>query len=369
MAWTAMLLTLGLVGVTTGSALAQSSRASGRPWIGIYMQDLSSELRDGVNYDGDGVLVSGVVDNSPAERAGLQKRDVIVSINSRSVSDSDELRNLISNARIGQTVAVGIVRDGARRTLSVRLADWPEGESGEDYMVPTPDAARSPRAPSTPRAPSVRRFETNGDGDSFETPDGDVFMLRGMGRGRLGVRIENLSDDLSGYFGVPDGKGVLIMQVMKDTPAERAGIKAGDVIIRVGDRTVEGTDDLTRALRDEEGKVTITVVRKGVRRTFEPELEKGSSDGHTFYWNGDDMKMGDLGDLRGLREKIRSEVDREGLRKGTMRITPVPRLTPLPRIAPAPRASEDSSEELRQLREELRELRRKLEELEKNPRE
>jgi serine protease Do len=95
-----------------------------------------------------------------------------------------------------------------------------------------------------------------------------------MGRGRLGVRTENLSSDLAPYFDAPPGGGALVMEVLKDTPAERAGIKAGDVIVRVGDEKISDADDLIRTMRSAPaGRLSVTVMRHGSRRTFEPEIE------------------------------------------------------------------------------------------------
>jgi membrane-associated protease RseP (regulator of RpoE activity) len=101
--------------------------------------------------------------------------------------------------------------------------------------------------------------------------------MNGMGRGRLGVRAEDLSSDLAPYFDAPSGSGALVMEVLKDTPAERAGLKAGDVVIRVGDQRISGADDLVRTLREApEGRISMTVLRHGSRRTFEPELGQAS---------------------------------------------------------------------------------------------
>jgi C-terminal processing protease CtpA/Prc len=146
-------------------------------------------------------------------------------------------------------------------------------------------------------------------------------MMRWMGRGRLGVRVEPLNPDLAGYFNVPDGKGVLVVEVMKDTPAEKAGVKAGDVITRVGDHPVVDAEDLARELGNEAGKVSLAVVRKGARRTIEAEIEKQErvvrirrGDG-TMRLNDDHMMHGgmisqrDLDELRRQIEDLRRQVE------------------------------------------------------------
>jgi len=90
----------------------------------------------------------------------------------------------------------------------------------------------------------------------------------------LGIYLQPLTEQLRDYFRVKDGKGVLISEVVKDSPADEAGLKAGDVIIAVGDEDIEGQDDVVEAIRErEEGEeVEIVVVRKGRKKTLTAEL-------------------------------------------------------------------------------------------------
>jgi serine protease Do len=194
------------------------------------------------------------VEGGPAGKAGVQKGDVIVGLNTATVASSSDLSEAIGAMKVGQTVSVRIVRDGQRRTLSAKLAERPQDEM---------EWSDAPDAPGH-----------KGDDDFdfyFDRAMPGISMFGGF-RGRLGVRIENLNADLGSYFGVPDGKGVLVVEVLKDTPAEKAGVKAGDVITKVGDRKVQSSDDLVSALRDAEKKVTLTVTRKNASRTIESEL-------------------------------------------------------------------------------------------------
>ena len=158
---------------------------------------------------------------------------------------------------------------------------------------------------------------------------GSDFVFRGMGRGRLGVRAEDLSADLAPYFDAPAGSGALVMEVLKDTPAQKAGIKAGDVITRIGDEKVADAEDLIQAVRKTpEGKVSVTVLRRGVKRTLEPELE---AEPRAWLGTGRDFTV-------------------MGPRDGRIMIRRDP-------------GSDSMREELRELREEMRDLRQKLEKL------
>jgi len=143
------------------------------------------------------------------------------------------------------------------------------------------------------------------------------------------VRIEDLNADLAPYFSVPDGKGALIVEVLKDTPAEKAGLKAGDIIKQVDDRKISDTDELSQALRDaDRDTVSITVTRKGVKRTVKAELEEPRS-----------MRIGSSHDYMVLRPRANTRVI-------------------------VPRRDDGSSDELKELREEVRQLREKVNRLE-----
>ncbi len=324
------------------------TEAAEQGWLGVSTQELSSGLRAGLEYDGEGVLVTRVVDNSPADRAGVRKGDILVSFNSRALSTPDQLRELVTDAGPGRTVALRIVRDGDRRTLSVALESRDgDSNSWEAPTPPTPPAA--PHGVWTQKAPKAPEdmdehmkglmggmhwegMRGMGGDDALDrrivirTPE-----LPGMGRGRLGVRIETLNPDLASALGSGSTRGVLVLEVLGGTAAEKAGIKAGDIIVSVARESVSDTEDLVSALRNEEGAVSIGVLRRGVKRTIEATLE-GAPRVMRFKSGDGQLGLGRLKEIDRPRIRMERDADREGLR-----------------------------EELEQLRSELRELRRELE--------
>ncbi|MEO5988168.1 MAG: PDZ domain-containing protein [Candidatus Eisenbacteria bacterium] len=342
------LVCLALLAMTALHAPATAQTARGG-WLGVSTQDLSSGLREGLDYEGDGVLVTRVVDGSPAERAGVRNGDILFSFNSRTLTSPEQLRTLVADSAPGRTVALGIVRDGRRRTLSAELTAR-EDESGA-WEAPTPPTApmtpRGSRTPRTPRAPREPEIHIWKDGkeldpdqlhDGFEMGDGDRkrIVIRtpsgvGAGRGRLGVRVESLNPDLAQALGDGSGRGVLVLEVMDGTAAQKAGIKAGDIIVSVDREAVSNTDELVSALKNEDGRVSIGVVRRGVKRTIEANLEDAP---RMMRFNNGDGQLG-LGRLREMerpRVRVEQDMDREELRK-----------------------------ELERLRSELRDLKRELE--------
>ena len=267
----AALLLLGLAGAPRP---AQVQERAG--WLGVYTQRIDENLRDGIGHDGDGVLVTRVVNDSPADRAGIRRGDVISAFAGRSVDSPSELMSAVRARRSGESVNVIVYRDGDRRSVSVRLGARPSGSDDDDdswdddddrvFRAPTP-----PVPPAPPAAPREPRFER------FDFPEGS-WMFSGMGRGRLGVRVEEVNEEMADALGVGSGEGVLIVEVIDDTPAKRAGLRAGDVIVRVEDREIDDVSDLTSELREREaGPVSLTVVRRGDRRQVTATLERSRS--------------------------------------------------------------------------------------------
>jgi C-terminal processing protease CtpA/Prc len=319
-------LLLAMIGVTAGRALAQSNETA---WLGVTTQEITSDLREGLDYQGTGVLVNRVSEDGPADRAGVRNGDVIVSFNSRTVAKPEDLTRMVRAGRVGQSVTLAIVRDGQRRTLTAKLAAMPDDESDRDSWNDDDDTPTPPPTPRAPRAPRAYTFDWNG-GDSFDLPNG-VWTMRSS-RGRLGVQVQPINAGLADALGVTGGKGVLVMDVVRDTPAERAGIRAGDVIVSVGDRSIEDVSDLQRALEGG-GKMSVTVVRKGARRTLQADIERrSSSNGYTLRRGGTVFRMPNLRMYGNLDGDGMSSKDRDAM-----------------------------EQELRQLRDEVRDLKRKLE--------
>src|SRR5262249_42423088 len=127
-----LLLVVGVAGAATTSkapeAAAPQAAASQDAWLGGYTQTLTAQLREGPNDSGAGALVSRVVEDSPAAKAGVQKGDVIVGLNTTTIESSSDLTDAIGKLKVGQSVSVRIVRDGTRRTVNAKLVARPEDD-------------------------------------------------------------------------------------------------------------------------------------------------------------------------------------------------------------------------------------------------
>lgn len=319
-----------------GAAIAQS----GNGWLGVSTQSVTEELRDALDLRSDGVLVNRVVSGSPADRAGIRKGDVITAVNGRSVESPDELADVIRSQSAGSTASVRVARRSGSQTITVRLGNRSEARMGDRDDDEDWKDAPTPGTPA-PGRPDIHVWKNGkevdpGDDDfkNFKMPDmrtfrgfGDMNGMQFNMRPRLGVRLQKMNSDLGGYFGGTNGRGALVVEVVEDSPAERAGIKAGDVIIAVGSTNIDDPDDLIRAIADEEGRTSLTLVRRGSRRTVEAEL-------------GDRSRQSDTWRLRDGR---------------------APRAPRAP-AAPELKRDDDSDRQIQELRDEIRELRKQLDE-------
>lgn len=250
-------------------------------WLGITMQDIDAELAEALDLsEGEGILVNSVIDDSPADKAGLVDGDVIVAFAGEEIEDTGDLSRAVRKTRPGDEVEVEVLRDGARRTIAVTVGE---------------------------REPQVHVWSDRDDGDVllYSTP-GKMKGLKGwhtlmLGEhGYLGVKMQDLNEQLGDYFGVTDGQGVLITEVIEDGPAAEAGLKAGDIIMKLGTERIAETDDIYDYLRDrEEGdEVTVTVLRDRRERDIAVTLGEAPDD---LLWFDDDHDVMVLPHLNGLR--------------------------------------------------------------------
>lgn len=342
---------------------ARAAEPSGTSWLGVYTQEITPELRDGLNYNGQGVLIRRVVQDSPAERAGFERGDVIVKVGSRSVSTPDQLAELVRSTPAGKPVAIELMRDGQRKVLDVTLDEGPpavtESEGEGEEMAPTPpeppDSSEQPETPETPRAPRPQRMhmQLNGRDYDFDMPNIDPGMLM-VGRGRLGVRVESLNPDLASYFGPRDTKGALVIDVSEDSPAEKAGVRPGDVITQVGTHKIESADDLVEAVSSSEGKVSLSLVRHGSREKLEATL--GPMPRAMRLRNGPEGFIWRVNPDTGDRERVWSWRQRTGPGGSTEGPNVRRRVT-----IDDGTSMEQMRKELDQLRQELKDLRQQLE--------
>jgi len=236
----------------------------GGTFLGIYAEDISREnmARYGIR-EVRGVGVTNVVKDSPAGKAGLRKDDVIVRFDGDSVTSTRKLNRLVEECSPDQTVRLTISRGGAEQEVSATLSK--RGSPGGLLR----GALRDDLLRGIERS-----WRQVAPGEDFKINPGDGNFMFAFANRRIGISTQSLTKQLADYFGAKDG-GILITSVSENSPAAKAGLKAGDVITTVDGEKVASPGDISRAInKKDDGDVSLTVLRDHSSRTVKVTPEK-----------------------------------------------------------------------------------------------
>ncbi len=258
------------VGFAVSTVAAQGSGDSQerpvRPRV-MMLDGRGAQIGVHVNDVTEGVRIEEVDQDGPASKAGLQAGDIVVEFDGERVRSARQFSRLIQETAEGRSVALGIMRDGKRQVLNVT----PESRAfgfGFDSDLLQREIARSMRDVE----PRLRELEPKLREFRFKF---DALPRITSPRARLGVQLNELTPQLSEYFGAKDG-GVLVTSVTPDSPAAKAGLKAGDVITSIDGGRVRRTEDLIDQLRDKDGDVTVGILRDKQESSVKATLEETS---------------------------------------------------------------------------------------------
>ena len=256
-------------------------------YLGVQTQEVTKDnfAKFGLR-DVRGVAVEKVLDNSPAQSAGLQNGDVIVRFNGEEVTGTRKLTRLISEVAPDHQAKVTVVRGGSEREIAVTVAKRPgmQFENGNFDWKVFPPGGEMPKMPdlwklkdSIPDASKLKELYGAPGFQVAPNGDGNVFIWRNGASRQIGVGLTPLTKQLGEYFGVPDGSGLLINSVRENSPAAKAGLKAGDIIVEVDGKPVKGDFDIMRTLNEKkDGDIELTIIRDRNRQTIRvtPEAVK-----------------------------------------------------------------------------------------------
>jgi serine protease Do len=212
-------------------------------YLGIGGLDISPDRAKALNLKEErGVEVSSLAEDGPAAKAGIKQGDVVLEFNGQPVEGTAQFQRLVRETPVGRQVKITVWRSGGRQTLTATV-----GENKQTTVFGPGDGSWNFNMPEIPPMPNIEipRFQM-----SLQNP-----ML-----GIVGESLER-EDQLAEFFGVQEG--VLVRSVKKGSAAEKAGLKAGDVITKVDDSKVTSSAEITRVLRGLKSKKTfgLTVVR------------------------------------------------------------------------------------------------------------
>jgi serine protease Do len=286
--------------IRQGTAPAVEVLRDNGPRLGVQIRDLEkNELVKLKLTSLNGVAVVEVTKGSAAERAGVKPNDVVVQFDGENVRSTQQLTRLVRETVPGRTVKMALIRDGRRFEVEVTPTVAPapadvlinrdevrgdierEMQALRDQLRQYRNDRRMPApalpAPLTPDESQLLRQWTfpPGTEDAWrrfgeEYPRSLDRLLSPAGV-RLGVRVQELTPELATYFGVNDG--VLVSTVDADTPAAKAGLKAGDVITAIDGKAVTSAAQMVERLRDKAGEVTISLTRDKKSLTLKATLD------------------------------------------------------------------------------------------------
>ena len=233
-----------------------SEDSSTGSYLGVDISDVSTERLSALKLKEEkGVEVTMVDQDAPAGKAGIKEHDVILSMNGTSIESQVQLKRMIRETPPGRVVTFGISRDGQPMTIKVQLADrrkqyaW-EGPKMKDFHVEIPSISINP---------------------DIEIPQINVVVVRSSARS--GLMVENITPQLGEFFGVKDGNGVLVRAVEKGSRGEKAGFRAGDIIVKINDKPVHDTGDFTDVMHSRDtGTVSVGVIRDKKEQNLNLEL-------------------------------------------------------------------------------------------------
>ncbi len=207
-------------------------------YLGVNIREIDTERAKELKLREEaGVEITRIVEDSPAAKAGLKVGDVVLAYNGQQVEGMEQFSRFVRETPPGRDVKLLISRDGNTQTLTARIGTRKSVPFAVSSMPRIEMPAIAPTMPDLPRA---------------------LMMWRSS---MLGIEAEALHGQMADFFGVKEG--VLVRSVMKDTPAAKAGLKAGDVVLKIDDTRVATPNDISSAVRSMRDKKTfaITIMR------------------------------------------------------------------------------------------------------------
>ena len=231
----------------------------GSGFLGVYAENINRENMGRYRMSQvRGVGVTQVVKDSPAEKAGLRKDDVILRIDGENVNSVRKLNRLVSEMAPDHSIRINVSRGGAEQEVTATI-----GKRTNSSMV-----FGGPSRTWKWEGPFFNKK------DLLEN-EGDLTFLLGNSR-RIGVSTMALTKQLADYFGITGGQGLLVTSVTENSPAANAGVRAGDVITAVDGEAVDSSGDLSRVInRKKEGDVTLTIIRNRAQQTIRVTPKEG----------------------------------------------------------------------------------------------
>src|SRR6184192_3308030 len=350
-----LVVTLAVITFTARGSSAQlgetfgfsSDDSGGSSYLGVDTRNVTTDrMADLKLKEERGVEITMVDQDAPAGKAGLKERDVILTVNGTEVESVEQLRRMIHEIPPGRMVTLSISRDGQPVTIKAQLASRKSG-----FALANDGKAFKFAMPAMPAMPAIPAL-----------PDMDipVSVVVVHSSARSGLMVENLTPQLADFFGAKQGKGILVRSVDKGSRAEKAGFRAGDVIIKINGDPIHDSGDFTHAIHGRKtDSVNVGIIRDKKEQTLTltlPERKQSEFFGESFDIPDVNAEMDiDLSQVREEMTRIKPELERAA-REVRMETADIERLKPeLEKAAnELCRHKEEFQRQMRELQEELR---------------
>ena len=259
-------------------AMGEAHGHAAQGYLGIDMRDVSEDQLGALKLkEARGAEITNLDHDGPACKAGMRMHDVILQMNGLVVENEDQLRKMLRDMPVGRSVSFVISRDGQTQTMTMQTADrrtvglqaWEQ-----HYTVPAPGPSGVVRTSSFLDSKSANAAAPKEHRDLLGT---ETIILSSS---FTGAKLEVMGPQLAEFFGATGGAGLLVRSVDGNSPAEEAGMKAGDVVVKINSISVANGTDWTRTVHDNKGKpVPVVVLRDKHEQTLTltPDGKKRSS--------------------------------------------------------------------------------------------
>ncbi|MBW1702238.1 MAG: DegQ family serine endoprotease [Deltaproteobacteria bacterium] len=196
-----------------------------RGWLGVMIQKVTPELKDKFKLkDEKGALVADVTAGGPAEKAGIKRGDVIISFDGKRIHEMNDLPFIVGATTIGKTVMVDVIRNGRKKPLKVKIGELKEEKESQEVAKAKPP---------------------------------------------LGMTVEEITPQLAGSLGLSQTSGLVVVQVERNSPAEEAGLKQGDIILEVDQVPAKDLEQFLKKIREyKEGNTVLFLIKRGSKTLY-----------------------------------------------------------------------------------------------------
>jgi serine protease Do len=267
-------------------AIGEAHQHAVQGYIGIDMRDVSEDQLAVLKLkDARGAEITNLDHDGPACKAGMRMHDVIVQMNGQAIESEEQLRKMLRDLSVGRTVSFVISRDGQTQTMTMTTADrrtvglqaWEQ-----HYSVPAPGGP-SGSIRGNAFFDSGKSMNTTMQKEHKDLLGTETIVLSSS---FTGAKLEVMGQQLAEFFGATSGGGLLVRSVDDKSPADEAGMKAGDVVVRINSISVANGTDWTKTVHDNRGKPVPVVVLRDKQEhilTLTPDGKKRSSSWTTGF--------------------------------------------------------------------------------------